>query len=310
MIAIVNHFTHFVYLYPIRDHSAKELANALMPYIGNFGLVDEILSDQGSDLMSTAVAELNLWLGLKHKVALVNVHTSNGCENSNRQIQQHIKTIVHDLRIIDQWADPMVLALVQHHFNSSVWTETNYRPFSMMMGSADDLYYQLKPEIDKASVATDFVERLDENLKTIRDISTKYQAYLAKERRQEGEKRNQYAVGDLVLKTVTTPTMPRKSTKLGVDFTGPWEVLECDSNDYKCRHITENHEKTFHTGILSPTMAPERWRSALRCWTKICTLLQLFQRMLGTPGHLWGANFCYIMRMAVSCGYDTKMILC
>ena len=40
VITIVNHFTHFVYLYPIRDHSAKEVANALMSYIGNFGLVD------------------------------------------------------------------------------------------------------------------------------------------------------------------------------------------------------------------------------------------------------------------------------
>ena len=46
---------------------------------------------------------------------------------------------MHDLRIIDQWADPMVLALVQHHFNISVCAETNYRPFSMMMGSFDDL---------------------------------------------------------------------------------------------------------------------------------------------------------------------------
>ena len=77
VVTIVNHFTHFVYLYPIRDHSAKELANALMSYVGNFGLVDEILSDQGSDLMSQAVADLNTWLGLKHKVALVDVHTSN-----------------------------------------------------------------------------------------------------------------------------------------------------------------------------------------------------------------------------------------
>ncbi len=130
----------------------------MMSYVGNFGLVDEILSDQGFDFMSASIAELNLWLGLKHKVALVDVHTSNGCENSNRQIQQHIKTIVHDLRIIDQWADPMVLALVQYHFNSSVCAETQYKPFSMMMGTADDLYYQLKPGIDTASAATDFVK--------------------------------------------------------------------------------------------------------------------------------------------------------
>ena len=252
LVTIVNHFTHFVYLYPIKNHSAKELANALMSYIGNFGLVDEIMSDQGSDLMSAAIAELNLWLGLKHKVALVDVHTSNGCENSNRQIQQHLKTIVQDLRIVDQWADPMVLALVQYHFNSSVCKETQYKPFSMMMGSADDLYYQLKPGIDQASAATDFVKLLDKNLKTIRDISAQFQADLVEDRVKEAEKRNQYSVGDLVLKTVKTPTMPRKPTKLGVDFTGPWEVLKVNSNDYTCVHVTERNEKVFHVDMLKP----------------------------------------------------------
>ena len=47
----------------------------MMSYIGNFGLVDEVLSDQGSDLMSAPIADLNCWLGLCHKVFLVDVHT-------------------------------------------------------------------------------------------------------------------------------------------------------------------------------------------------------------------------------------------
>ena len=121
-----------------------------------------------------------------------------------------------------------------------------------MMGSADDLYYQLKPGIDQASAATDFVKLLDKNLKTIRDISAQFQADLVEDRVKEAEKRNQYSVGDLVLKTVKTPTMPRKPTKLGVDFTGPWEVLKVNSNDYTCVHVTERNEKVFHVDMLKP----------------------------------------------------------
>ena len=82
-----------------------------------------------------------------------------------------MKTIVQDLRIVNQWSDPMILALVQHHFNSSICAETGYEPFTMMMGSADALYYKLEPEIQKATISTDFVRRLDENIKLIIEIS-------------------------------------------------------------------------------------------------------------------------------------------
>ena len=148
--------------------------------------------------------------------------------------------------------DPTILALIQHHFNSSVCAETGHQSFVMMMGSADALYYQIEPEIEKAAIATDFVKHLDENIRLIREISSQYHAGLAEKRLGEDRKRNQYAVGDPVLKSVKTPTMPRKPTKLGVDFTGPWEVLEVHSNDYKCRHITENDEKVFHVDMLKP----------------------------------------------------------
>ena len=252
VVTIVNHFTHYVYLYPIKDHSPGQLANAMMSYVANFGLVDEVLSDQGSDLMSAAIADLNAWLGLRHKVSLVDVHTSNGCENSNRQIIQHLKSIVSDLRLKDQWADPLVLALVQYHFNSSACKETGYQPYSMMMGSADELYYHIEADMSKRDISADFVKRLDDNLKIIREASAAYQATVAKERIQKERLRNQYAIGDLVLKTVTTPTKPRKREKLGVDFTGPWEILAVHANDYTCKHITENNEQVFHTDMLKP----------------------------------------------------------
>ena len=90
-----------------------------------------------------------------------------------------------------------------------------------MMGSADTLYYQLEPEIDKASVSTDFVKRLDANLKLIREISAQHQADVAETRLREDERHNQYAMGDLVLKTVIMLTKPRKPTKIKILFVGP-----------------------------------------------------------------------------------------
>ena len=126
--------------------------------------------------------------------------------------------------------------------------------------------------MDKRAISTDFVKRLDDNLKIIREVSAQYQAKIAKERIQEEERHNQYAVGDLVLKTVTTPTKPRKRKKLGV---GPWEVLEVHSNDYRCKHVTENNEQ-------NRTLAPEIWLRGLPYWIMTPILFWRCRRTAGT----------------------------
>jgi hypothetical protein len=97
-------------LYPAKAHDSENIANALMGYIGNFGLFDELASDPGSDITSQAIKELNSWLGLRHKVSLVDVHTSNGCENTNKQIIQHLSTLVNDLRVKSHWANPKIFS--------------------------------------------------------------------------------------------------------------------------------------------------------------------------------------------------------
>jgi hypothetical protein len=56
-------------------------------------------------------------------VSLVDVHTSNGCENTNRQIIQQLSALVNDLRMKEEWADPKIISLIQFHFNSSLSSE-------------------------------------------------------------------------------------------------------------------------------------------------------------------------------------------
>jgi exodeoxyribonuclease III len=257
IITMVNHHTHFVYLYPVKSHNAKEMCSAIMSYIGNFGLVDEIISDPGSELMSQAVSDLNKWIGLRHTVSLVDVHTSNGCENTNRQVVQHLSAMVSDLRLKHSWSDPMFISLLQFHFNSSLSREAGIAPFHAMMGSADEVYYKLDPDVSPAKLQTAYVKLLDKNLKLVRTISKEYQAKLAKKRTEANVRMNQFVVGDYVLKTVRTPTKPWKPEKVGVGFTGPWKVLSVNQNDYKCEHLNHKEVATFHVDMLKPFWGTE-----------------------------------------------------
>jgi hypothetical protein len=184
------------------------MCNAIMSYISQFGLVDQVMSNPGSDLMSQAVADLNKWLGLRHVVSLVDVHTSNGCENTNKQVVTHLAALTSDLRLKDSWSDPLLISLVQFHFNSSISRETGVAPFAAMFGSIDQTYFQLDPTIPASQLQTQYLKLLDKNLKIIREISSAHQDKIVSERVVGNAHRNQFAVTDLVFKLSRHPPSP------------------------------------------------------------------------------------------------------
>jgi hypothetical protein len=252
IVTMVNHHTHHVHLYPVKLYDAAGVADALMSYIGNFGLFDEIASDPGSDLMAGAIKELNEWLGLRHKVSLVDVHTSNGCENTNRQIIQHLSALVNDLRMKEEWADPKIISLIQFHFNSSLSSEAGIEPFKALFGSADETYYRLPERLETTEYQTEYVRKLDACLRQLRQTSKEHQEKLVAKRVNENLVHNQFAVSDLVLKSVRTPTKHWKPQKLGPAFTGPWEVMHVNANDYTCEHVIQHTRNVFHVAMLKP----------------------------------------------------------
>jgi len=252
IVTLVNHFTHNVFLYPVRAYDSDGIADAIMAYISNYGLFDELASDPGSDLMSKALKEVNKWLGLKHVVSLVDVHTSNGCENTNKQIIQHLSALCNDLRVKGKWSDPKIIALIQLHFNGSVSSETGMEPFRALFGSDDETYYSLPVSLEPAEFQSAYVARLDDALRQLRQISAAHQQRLVKKRVDQSLQHNQFVVGDLVLKSVRSSTKHWKPEKLGPSFYGPYEVTRVHSNDYTCRHITDGTVDTFHTSMLKP----------------------------------------------------------
>jgi hypothetical protein len=252
IITVVNHYTHHVFLHKVKKYDAESVADALMVYIGNFGLFDQLISDPGSDLTSKAVMELNKWLGVRHIVSLVDVHTSNGCENTNKQIITHLSALCSELRVKDKWDDPKILALIQLHFNGQISSEAGITPLQAMFGSVDDIYYKLKPDLKPDQFQTEYVQRLDDVIRQLRQISAKHQNGLFNKRIFAKPFPHQFVVGDMVLRSVRTPTKRWKPEKLGPAFYGPYTVEHVHKNDYTCRHITEGTVHKFSVDMIKP----------------------------------------------------------
>ena len=139
-IVVVEHFTKHVAVYPPKEYTAQSLATALFQYFTTFGVFEEVWSDPGSNKIADMVEQLKKWLGIGHVVSLVDRHESNGVEGTNKQLLRHLKTLVHDDRIVQRWSDPTVVCLITFALNDAINSETGVRPSDAKFGSLDGPY--------------------------------------------------------------------------------------------------------------------------------------------------------------------------
>jgi hypothetical protein len=243
---IVVFYTKLVALYPGKDHSALTAATALFQFCCSYGLFDSLISDPGSEFDNEVIRHLTTWFGIRHVFSLVDRHESNGVEGSNKQILRHLKALVFDERVKDRWASPTVLPLIQFILNSHVHSETGIVPFHAHFGSADSTYFRMPGGGDSMQRVTAFVRLLDDNLKTLSDISKKHQQSIIDKRTlgTPHELQNIYQPGDLVLfQRNPSQLLP---SKLSPKFIGPYEVIDQTKNDVRCRHVIMGNVQVFH----------------------------------------------------------------
>jgi hypothetical protein len=250
LVVIVDHFTKYVWAHPAEKYDATSVATALFVYFCTFGLYDELISDPGSDLMSKVVEQLSKWMGIKRVISLVNRHESNGVEGSNKQILRHLKTLVHDERVVNNWSDPIVLCLVLFTINDEINSETGVRPIDARFGCVDGPYLRLPSDSLPQDVSREWIKNLNTNLKHIRSVSAEHMSKIADDRQAvtPAHRQNQYKPDELVL-FQRDPEKPLP-TKLTPHFAGPYRVIQQYKNDVKCKHLSTMKVETFFVSNL------------------------------------------------------------
>ena len=89
------------------------------------------------------------------------LYKSNGVEGTNKQLLRHLKTLVHDERVINRWSDPTILCLIVFSINDAVNSETGVRPFDAKFGSMDGPYLQLPEKHLSKDITNEWVRLLD-----------------------------------------------------------------------------------------------------------------------------------------------------
>ena len=103
ILVIIDTFTRAVGLYPVSNANGINSARSLLHFMGYFGCPSQIVSDRGSHFVNEIIEEFMILMGTNHKLTLSYSKEENAMvENANKRIQEYLREIMFERRIIKQ----------------------------------------------------------------------------------------------------------------------------------------------------------------------------------------------------------------
>ena len=197
---------------------------------------------------------------MEHRVALTGRHESNGVERTSAELLKHLKMLVHDERLVHKWSSDTVLPLINFELADFPNSETGgIKPFELKYGSADLPFFRLPQPLTDSEKYPALLRELNDNLTAVRDITRQFQEQVARKRAGDMTvaTQNTYQPGDYILWDPKEYSQQKLATKLTMNYSGPYEVLEQVKNDITCKHLVTGAIKIFHVSRVKPFFGDE-----------------------------------------------------
>jgi hypothetical protein len=131
LLVLVDLFTSYVIAFPIRDRSAKSVAEKLWLVCSMFGLPSVLQSDNGKEFCNEVVREMSKIMQLDLRfIAPYNPRCDGAVERAIGVLSTTIKKMLQGADIY--W--PLFVPAAQMHLNNKVHSVTKSTPFSLMFG--------------------------------------------------------------------------------------------------------------------------------------------------------------------------------
>ena len=117
LLALIDGFSRWVELFPLKTLEAKETAERLLEHFGRFGQPDELVTDNGKEFLNQVIHNYMNLAGIDHINTTPHSHEENGMvERENREILKHLRNAVFDKRLGREWRSAVPFA--QRYINS------------------------------------------------------------------------------------------------------------------------------------------------------------------------------------------------
>ena len=172
----------------------------------------------------------------------------------------HLRRLVYDERLTHRWASDTVLPLSNHALAITPNAELGgLSPAELKFGTLDYKRFKLPQPLPPGHNHHEFINRLDQNLATVRSITNDFQCSLRTQRQAPtpSAQQNKYQHSDLILWNPKENVNSFRSYKLAPKLLGPYVVRSQLGNDVNCVHCQLQTPYVLHADRLTPFFGTE-----------------------------------------------------
>ena len=257
ILTVADFATKYPEAFPIPSQTAEVVADALIELFSRVGIPDEIVSDQGTNFMSSLITQLCETLGIRKIKSSVYYPQTNGLvERLNGTLKSMLRKFVHD----EPKTWDKVLPYVLFSYREVPESSTGFSPFELVYGwpIRGPLSIIKENWLEQENQETSVIEYILETRSKLSKCVELAQKYLTESQKKmktwydKDARGRTYQEGEEVL-----VLLPTTSRSLEAQWQGPFKITRKLSDlDYEVD--TGRHTKrlrVFHTNLL------KKWKS-------------------------------------------------
>lgn len=264
LLVIVDLFTSYIVLVPVKSESAKDTANALMQFwIGIFGLPEKLLSDNGSAFKNKLMTELSQSLGFKKQFTTSYHPCTDGKAEKVVQIaSETLAMICHDE--VTAW--PQACPIVQYSYNSSLHGTMKLSPAEALFGFKLRTPLSFKTGEPSWNASEEFVKKRQKYIARLWEF-IKERSSIDKQRMKDRRALTAggpvYKIGSVV-RSYLTHTVPGVFESFRYKWSGPAKVIEVlPGGAFRISEIATGKVRTVNYALLKPAFVQKQIEESL-----------------------------------------------
>ena len=263
IVAIMDVFSRFIELYPVKDPTAENAFRAYTNWCGRYGIPNETLSDNGPEYVNHIMSELTTYFQTNHVTIHPHSHEENTIiERAIQEVQRHLRNIVFDIRVKHEWS--LYLPLIQRIMNATIHSALGCSPAHIIYGRALELDQNLLPLLQSRlkhaqnTPLKSYLSRAMEMQEHIIKIALQNQIdtnMIHLNKKQLSSKQpHEFQVGQYVIynEPNTFTKTDARTDKLTPHYKGPFQITDVNSQRINVRNLLTQKVRSVHPAHLHP----------------------------------------------------------
>jgi hypothetical protein len=260
IIVMIDAFSRWVELYPVKGNTSENTAQALLKYFARFGRVStmQLVSDNGQTLVANIIKEVAVLMGLNHTTTMAYSKEENAMvERVNKEVVRHLKNMIFDKDVLKKWS--VYLPLVQRIINVSKHSAIGVSPAQILHGDTIDLSIGFLTERLKSDRDHSNLSRWTSEMLTAQSKIVEYaKAKLSAKDLQHIEERTPNEYTSFIMNSLVLVEHRHNSLRKGPKskllpfLKGPMKIIGISGDKYTVECLVTNTPADYHISQLRP----------------------------------------------------------